>query len=79
MTRAAAGRLLAATPLGLITHMVPWPAALALAALWPVAYICRSYLQYKLASKALDKAPPEQAAAVMTAITTHHHPTKPSD
>ncbi len=48
-------------------HAIPRWAAIP-ASLGPAAYICRIILQYKLASKALDKAPSGDIAAVMSAI-----------
>lgn len=53
----------------LALHGIPWWGALIAVSLGPIAYICRNYLLYRLASKALDKAPASQAAAVITAIT----------
>jgi hypothetical protein len=60
------------TPLtALAVHGIPWWGTIVLACLGPIAYICRLILLYRLANKALDKAPPTQMAAVMTAITGH--------
>jgi hypothetical protein len=59
----------AAPALAGLSHLMPWWAAIP-ASLGPAAYICRQYLQYKLNSKALDKAPPGDIAAIITAINT---------
>lgn len=56
-------------------HGMPWWAAIP-ASLGPAAYICRMVLKYRLASKALDKAPSCDIAAVMAAISdprSGHH------
>jgi len=53
----------------LVVHGIPWWATSIVVSLGPVAYICRICLHYKLANKALDKAPITQTAEVMTAIT----------
>lgn len=55
----------------LAVHGTPWWGIVIAVSLGPAAYICRSYLLYRLASKALDKAPSDQAAAVITAVTGH--------
>jgi hypothetical protein len=55
----------------LAVHGIPWWATMILIGLGPTAYICRILAVYKLANKALDKAPPAQMAAVMTAVTGH--------
>jgi hypothetical protein len=63
---------LAGSPLtALAVHGIPWWDPMILAGLGPAIYICRLLLLYRLANKALDKAPPTQVAAVMTAITGH--------
>jgi hypothetical protein len=66
------GHASAGSPLAILAlHGIPWWAAVIAVCLGPAAYICRTYLWYRLASKALDKAPSDQAAAVITAVTGH--------
>jgi hypothetical protein len=57
-----------AAPAAAAAHLMTWWAIIP-ASLGPLAYICRIYLQYKLASKALDKTPPAKIPDTMTAIT----------
>lgn len=62
---------LAMTP-GMVTlplHVLPWWACLAIALSCPATYICRLVVMFRLGSKALEKANPEQVPAVMAAIT----------
>jgi hypothetical protein len=68
----AAQHAVAGSPLSILAmHGIPWWGVVIAVSCCPVAYICRSYLLYRLASKALDKAPSNQAAAVITALTGH--------
>jgi hypothetical protein len=71
----ASATLATATPtLGglLAIHAMPWQACIPLALTGPATYICRTFLHYKLARKAIDKAHPTQIPAIMNAITGHH-------
>jgi hypothetical protein len=68
MTRAQPWAELMTHRLLTVAHAMPWWAAIP-ASLGPTSYICRMLLQYKLASKALDKAPSRDIAAVMAAIS----------
>jgi hypothetical protein len=61
----------------LLMHGIPWWGIVIAAAPGPLAYICRLGLQYRLTSKALDKIPPSQAAAVITAINGQPAPSLP--
>lgn len=60
--------------LPLTTHCIPWWGMAIPLSLGAAAYVCRQVLMYKLASKALDKAPAVQMAAVMTAVTGQCRP-----
>jgi hypothetical protein len=72
MIRRTLWHFLPGTPLtALAVHGIPWWGTAALICLGPIAYMCRLIVLYRLANKALDKAPPSQVAAVMTAVTGH--------
>lgn len=48
---------------------MPWAAQLALSSMVLATYFGQHYLQYRLASKALDKADQRGAAEIMNALT----------
>jgi hypothetical protein len=67
MTHTVSGCLAVISEVAASTHLLPWWAVI-LPSLGLVSYICRQYFQYKLAKRALDKAPAKDMAVVMTAI-----------
>ena len=54
------------------THLMPWWAYLVLALGCVANSTCRTFLGFKLCSKALDKANPAQAAAIISAAFARH-------
>lgn len=73
MRHAVAGSTLPALAL----HGIPWWGAIILVSLGPLAYICRQYLLYKLANKALDKSPSNQVSVIIAAVTGQPSAAKP--
>jgi hypothetical protein len=72
MTGQALRRVLSVTAVtALASSGISWWPTAALVALGLAGYICRVVLQYRLAAKALDKAPPCHIAEIMTAIAGH--------
>jgi hypothetical protein len=70
MIRQAMRHAVVASPLTtLAMHGIPWWSVVIAVSLGPVAYMCRTYLLYRLADKALDKASSNQVPAIITAIT----------
>jgi hypothetical protein len=79
MIRYAARHAVVGSPLTtLVLHGIPWWGIIIAVSLGPIAYICRNCLLYRLASKALDKVPSDQAVAVITAITGQPPPASPT-
>lgn len=70
MIRQCSVRVLTTSPAAaFLLHGAPWWAAAILLSLGPFAYICSLILRYKIFNKALDKAPADDAAAIVAAIT----------
>jgi hypothetical protein len=57
----------------MMPHVLGWPwwALLPVALAWPLVYICRQILVFRLGSKALEKGGREQASEIVAAITGH--------